>query len=115
MALIPGLNLDYCHSLLKGDAKRYLELMTIFIDTHTNDMDTFYDALNKQDFVKARRVAHSLKGSAATLGIDNLANLALQLEDYVKDPNLALDSALIENQTLAIKQELLAIINVMAK
>ncbi len=115
MALIPGLNLDYCHSLLKGDAHKYLELMTIFIDIHKDDMDNFCKAINKQDLVKAKRLAHSLKGSAATLGIDKLAELAMDLEDTLKNTDMPLDTVFINRQTSAIKHELQAIINVMAK
>ena len=89
--------------------------MTIFIDIHKDDMDNFCKAINKQDLVKAKRLAHSLKGSAATLGIDKLAELAMDLEDTLKNTDMPLDTVFINRQTSAIKHELQAIINVMAK
>ena len=115
MTMIPGINIEYCQALLKGDAKKYLELISIFIDAHKDDMANFYKAFNAQDFVMAKRVAHSLKGSAATLGIDTLAELAMDLEDSFKITRDPLDISKIEHQTLAITHEIQAIINVMQK
>ena len=65
MAKIPGINLDYCLVLINNDANKYLELMSIFIETHQNDMDDFCSAFMIGNYTKAKRIAHTLKGSAA--------------------------------------------------
>ncbi len=65
MAKIPGINLDYCLALINNDANKYLELISIFIETHQNDMDDFCSAFMIGNYTKAKRIAHTLKGSAA--------------------------------------------------
>lgn len=113
MAKIPGINLDYCLALINNDANKYLELMSIFIETHQNDMDEFNNAYLLGNYINAKRIAHTLKGSAATMGIERLAELAAKLESLVKDTTSPIALLVVESQTLSIKDELIAIAEVL--
>ena len=113
MAKIPGINLDYCLALMNNDANKYLELMSIFIETHQNDMDEFNNAYLLGNYINAKRIAHTLKGSAATMGIERLAELAAKLESLVKDTTSPIALLVVESQTLSIKDELIAIAEVL--
>ena len=84
MARVPGLNIAYCQSLLGDNATKMLELLTIFIETHANDMVRLATSLADGDHATAQGLVHSLKGSAATLGIDHLSAMARQLEDILR-------------------------------
>lgn len=113
MAKIPGINLDYCLNLINDDAHKYLELMSIFIETHQNDMEDFKCAYLVGNYINAKRIAHSLKGSAATIGIERLAELAAILENLVKNTNSPIAELVVDGQILNIKNELLAIAKVL--
>ena len=113
MAKIPGINLDYCLALMNNDANKYLELMSIFIETHQNDMDKFNNAYLLGNYIYAKRIVHTLKGSAATMGIKRLAELAAKLESLVKDTTSPIALLVVESQTLSIKDELIAIAEVL--
>lgn len=67
-----------------GDAVFYRELCRVFIDNYT-DKTAMLDA----DGIEARaddirRLAHTLKSSAAILGANALAQTALRLDDHIK-------------------------------
>ena len=83
LARIPGLNMMYCKSLLGGNADKYLELLKLFIQSHANDMTLLVKSLGDGDDSAVHLRVHSLKGSAATLGIDNLAGMVRRLEEML--------------------------------
>jgi len=84
MAKIPGLNIPYCQSILGGNAERYLELLALFIELHANDMILVATNLDIGNYKEAKHLVHSLKGSAATLGIDHLAKIVTHLENSLE-------------------------------
>jgi CheY-like chemotaxis protein len=85
MAKIPGINIPYCQSILGGNAERYLELLALFIELHANDMILLATSLDNGNYKEAKHLVHSLKGSAATLGIDHLAKIVAHLEGKLGD------------------------------
>ncbi len=84
LARIPGLNMMYCQSLPGGNVDKYLELLTLFIQSHANDMTLLVKSLADGDDTAAHLRVHSLKGSAAALGIDNLAGMVRRLEEMLR-------------------------------
>jgi HPt (histidine-containing phosphotransfer) domain-containing protein len=84
LARVPGLNMEYCQSLLGGNADKYLEVLKLFIETHADDMTRLEVSLGGGDNSAAHRLVHSLKGTAATLGIDHLAEMARRLEEMLQ-------------------------------
>jgi two-component system sensor histidine kinase/response regulator len=104
LASLPGLDLDQGLSVLRGDADKYLALLRRFVDAHADDMPRLAACLTAGDLATARGLAHTLKGSAATLGAVQLAKLAAQLEQRLRD------SGQDANQDMdAISRELLTL------
>jgi HPt (histidine-containing phosphotransfer) domain-containing protein len=54
--------------------------MQIFLDDVVVQLDSLDSALTAGDFVTARRAAHTIKGTAATLGCERLRYHALAME-----------------------------------
>ena len=110
MAKIPGLNIPYCQSLLGGNVEKLMELLNLFITSHAHDMTALTANLAKGDHTAAKRLVHSLKGSAATLGIDNLAAMAKRLEELLRESHdEAIQSDAIDTEINNINLELIAI------
>ena len=110
MAKVPGLNIPYCQSLLGGNAEKFLELLNLFIASHAHDMTVLTASLAKGDQTTAKRLVHSLKGAAATLGIDNLAAMAKRLEELLRESHYeAIQSDPIDTEINNISLELIAI------
>jgi len=110
MAKVPGLNIPYCQSLLGGNIEKLMELLNLFITSHAHDMTALTANLAKGDHTTAKRLVHSLKGSAATLGIDNLAAMAKRLEELLQESHdEAIHSDAIDTEINNINLELIAI------
>ncbi len=77
---IPGLDVTRGLTMVRGKTGKYLALLHQFVDTHADDMALVLGKLADKDVETARRVAHTLKGAAATLGAERLASAASSLE-----------------------------------
>jgi len=84
LAMVPGMDLARGVAMLRGDAAKYLQLLGRFVDGHAGDVKLLAASLAAGDVAEARRLAHSLKGSGATLGADRLAARAALLEDILR-------------------------------
>ena len=84
LAALPGMNTARGLAALHGKAEKYLELMDRFIVLHRDDMAGLADSLARDDRAVARRLVHSLKGTAATLGAERLSELAARLEERLR-------------------------------
>ena len=85
LAAIPKMNTERPIAALRGNASRYLEFMHRFVETHAGDMPLMASQLATGDREAARRLAHALKGSGATLGAEGLAASAARLEVMLRD------------------------------
>jgi two-component system sensor histidine kinase/response regulator len=65
---------------LGGSRKAYTRFLERFLDDHPRQLATLEAALAEQDFKTGARVAHTLKGLAATLGIQLLAERCFKAE-----------------------------------
>ncbi len=65
----------------------YEKLLHRFVELHKNEVETIRAALNNNDLQTAQRLAHSLKGVAASLGMEDVQNIALLLEKAIKTNN----------------------------
>jgi PAS domain S-box-containing protein len=79
LAAMPGCNVQRGIGMVRGKAGRYLDLLGRFVAAHGGDMDLI-GTVAATDRAEATRLAHSLKGAAATLGIDGLAEIAKRVE-----------------------------------
>jgi CheY-like chemotaxis protein len=83
LAGLPGFNLAGGLIVLRGNADKLLDLLGRFVHDHAADVDRL-PALIADDQVGAMRLAHTLKGAAATLGAERLAELARDIENALR-------------------------------
>ena len=79
---IPELEMEKAVQRLGNNTKIYLKSLTMFYErllTYDADMQ---DAIQTQDREKIKRVAHTVKGLAATVGATKLTDVSLALEQY---------------------------------
>jgi len=80
----PGFNLSRGLAALRGNQLKYLELLSRFAVTHADDMARLAETLDKGDQAGAQRIAHTIKGTAATLGADHLSEMSKLLEEKLR-------------------------------
>jgi PAS domain S-box-containing protein len=80
LAGMPGFNLVRGLAALRGNADKYLDLLRRFVAAHVDDMTRLVSSLAAGDQATAQRLAHTLKGTAGTLGAERLAALAGSVE-----------------------------------
>ena len=80
---MPGVNVARGLSALRGNVSKYQDLLQRFIETHADDMTRLTAILADDKHVgtdSARLLVHNIKGTAATLGIEHLSEMAGKLE-----------------------------------
>jgi len=85
IARIPGMHPETALRAVSGNADALLRLLRLFVANHANDMTTLREALSQGDMKSARLIAHTLKGSSATLGLERIRQLAAELEVALKE------------------------------
>lgn len=64
------------------------ELLPEFVDTWISDIDTGYSKfVETKDSAELYRLAHTLKGSCFQFGLDDIANMGIELMGYAKAEN----------------------------
>ncbi len=79
-----GLDTDKTLAGVGGNADFYLELLHELVTSHGEDATRIQEALALGNREDGQRIAHSLKGAAATLGANTLADVAMRLEQRLK-------------------------------
>ena len=77
---LPGINLEFALKSVVGNETLLLKLLKEFGKDHCNDSSTLQEAMDNQQFDEGKRIAHTVKGLAATLGANDLSSSAKQLE-----------------------------------
>ncbi len=93
-----------------GNATRYLTLLQLLIEAHASDMNQLRASIVAGDRDTALRLAHKLKGAAATLGADALAEVAKRIELHLR--NVAdIDAAdkVLQTDITALEQVFMAL------
>jgi len=70
--------------IVGGKADRYAKLLQKFADRQSDTVNEIRAALDAGDSATAERAAHSLKGSASTLGANVLAESAAEVETAIR-------------------------------
>jgi CheY-like chemotaxis protein/HPt (histidine-containing phosphotransfer) domain-containing protein len=83
LAGVPGLDVARGVAVLGGNAAMYLDLLGGFVTSHAEDMTRLAASLDAGDHDTARRLAHTLKGTAATLRADRLAEHAGRVQQML--------------------------------
>jgi two-component system sensor histidine kinase/response regulator len=68
LAVVPGMNVAQGLLVLRGKTDKYLDTLHRFVESHVDDMMQLDASLAAGDHATARRLAHTLKGTGATLG-----------------------------------------------
>ena len=84
VAGIPEMDAQRGVAVLRGNAGKYLDLLRRFVESHADDMRQLTASLEVGDHDTARRIAHTLKGTGATLGANRLAAAATRLETILR-------------------------------
>ena len=64
-----------------GDEELLEELLVIFKDSSVSDLEQLQQAVVRNDPAGVMRAAHSLKGAAATLGIEGIRQVSMAMEN----------------------------------
>jgi PAS domain S-box-containing protein len=79
LAGIAGLDIERGLALVRGDAKKHAHMLTLFANSHAADTADLDAVLAANDMVKLKELAHTLKGSAGTIGAQPVADAAAAL------------------------------------
>jgi HPt (histidine-containing phosphotransfer) domain-containing protein len=101
---LPGLDVDAGLAFVGNSADVYVRLLQRFVQLHELDVQQMVLQAERAERSSLQRLAHSIKGGAATLGVSGIASLAKQLEEAaggeVPQPRLLeLATALEEGHT----------------
>lgn len=80
----PGFDIAAGLRSVRNRIPSYRRLARLFTDAHATDMERLKAALDRGDREEARRIAHTLKGAAGTLGATALQAAATQLETLLR-------------------------------
>ena len=75
------LDTAYGLKIMRGDAQRYASLLAKFAVASTIEVDKLQSAIRADSVLEASQLAHSLRGSAASVGAGELANAVAALEN----------------------------------
>ncbi|MDD5389967.1 MAG: response regulator [Gallionellaceae bacterium] len=79
-ATIHGLDAKAGLRMTRGNPERYAALLRLFVEHHEPDVARLSASLASGDREQAKRLAHSLKGAAGTVGATALSGLAAELD-----------------------------------
>ncbi len=77
---LPGLDSATSIQRLGGNVKLYLSMLKQFKEQHVNDGERLIEAMDQGNTAEAARMAHTLKGLAATIGAPPLNKYSAMLE-----------------------------------
>ena len=80
-----GVDVQHGLRILRGKQDKWISLLRSMVTSHRNDMSDLEACLQHGAPADARRIAHTLKGVAATLGANTLAEAARVLELQLHD------------------------------
>ena len=81
---IRGLNTRAGLAVLQGDLSQYIKLLGKFSENHADDVESIVKATEAGNYDDAVHKAHTLKGVAATLGVERISTLASEIENLLK-------------------------------
>lgn len=87
LASIAGLDIEKGLQSFSGKIKKYLPLLLTFVERHHDDAQKIHDALKAGRVDEVALIAHTLKGSAGTLGLISLQKSSSDLEQCIHQAN----------------------------
>jgi signal transduction histidine kinase/HPt (histidine-containing phosphotransfer) domain-containing protein/ActR/RegA family two-component response regulator len=112
---LPGLDVARGLAVVRGNSGKYLDLLRRFMTSHAGDLEKLDAAIASGDQELAVRVAHTLKGAAATLRIDHLYQGAQRIELALRPLSAStLNSVDLGPDFAAIEREFTALVKILA-
>jgi two-component system sensor histidine kinase/response regulator len=85
LAEIPGLDIERGLTAMRGNATKFVRMLILFADSHATDAAQLAAALAANDLVTVKQLAHTLKGSAGTVGAMRVAEAAATLHAAIRN------------------------------
>jgi two-component system sensor histidine kinase/response regulator len=85
LSSIPGLDAEFGLQAVRGRVTSYQRLLGKFAENHAGDFERIRQELLSNNANEARRLAHSLKGAAGTLGAVAVQQAAAALEAAIRE------------------------------
>ena len=98
---IPCLDSEAGLRSVRGRTETYRRMLSLFVQTHRDDIQLFRQWLQDGKLEEAQRRAHTLKGLGGTLGAEPLRARAAALEQVLKEGG-AVEPALSELETVFV-------------
>jgi two-component system sensor histidine kinase/response regulator len=106
-ATVPGLDAELGLRNVLGRRDNYLSLLRLFTECHAEDAAKLAACLDNGDTDAARRLVHTLKGAAATVGAARVRDVAVELEAAFREGRPAAELRPLA-QALGVAQQALA-------
>ncbi|WP_028584493.1 Hpt domain-containing protein [Desulfogranum mediterraneum] len=97
-------NRDFALEQTAGDEELLAELITLFQDSAQSDFQQLQEAVTAGDSDQVIAAAHSLKGASASLGIEGIRALAMEIEEGVRGGQSEVDQAKLAAMGTLIKE-----------
>ncbi|MCE1185973.1 MAG: PAS domain S-box protein, partial [Rhodocyclales bacterium] len=111
LANVPGLDVAYGLKNMRGKMSSYLRFLHKYADGHRDDGQRMREALQAGQDEDARRMAHSLKGVAGTMGVRTVQALATELDLAFKEERPISEVHALIDQIQHTQQEVLRAID----
>ncbi|WP_159738899.1 response regulator [Vibrio atypicus] len=83
--VLEGIDVEQAIFNTGGNAKSYFSIFERFLDSQLIDTQSMIDIADSKDWENLGRMAHTLKGASANLGVDSIARLARKIEELTAD------------------------------
>ncbi len=104
---IYGVNLDDGLSHLGGNGKLFYDMLLKFWDNNESFAEDFLTAYNESDLITARRMIHTMKGLSGSLGMLQLHEMCISIEQNILDTTYVLSGVdSMKNELNAITQSI---------
>ena len=86
ISAIDGIDIEAALRVVAGKQSLLNKMLTTFVADQSQAADAIKGALQKKDNELAKRLAHTLKGTSASIGAINLQEIAAKIEGYFTKP-----------------------------
>jgi HPt (histidine-containing phosphotransfer) domain-containing protein len=93
----PPVDIDRLNEFTDGNLDSLRELVTLYLDQTTTQLEQLEAAIRAQSATEVRRLAHSCAGASATCGMRQLVPLLRELEHKSSENNLHGAAGICEN------------------
>ena len=97
-------NREFALEQTAGDEELLEELLTLFKDSASADLEQLQQAINSEDTDGVVRAAHSLKGASASLGIEGIRDIAMAMESDARDGSVAVARQKVEEMSALLEE-----------